>query len=169
VRGELIRVEGHRTATDLYRDGRLIFGSYQCRASGLVIVTPPGEEAQVDHGGGPMVRDRHSGRYPRTRLFVLMLGYRRKAVRPLIFQSNSRMWAELHERACRRLGGACRVIVLDNLGEGVLKPDIYDPAVNPLYRDLLAHYGAIAIPCRVAHENGVVSSAPKRSAYTGPA
>jgi hypothetical protein len=31
----------------------------------------------------------------------------------------------------------------------VLKPDIYDPALNPLYRDLLTHYGAVALPCRV--------------------
>jgi transposase len=42
-----------------------------------------------------------------------------------------------------------RVMVLDNLLEGVLKPDIYDPTLNPLYRDLLQHYGATALPCRV--------------------
>jgi hypothetical protein len=59
------------------------------------------------------------------------------------------VWAELHERAFRRLGGAVRVIVLDNLREGVLTPDIYDPALNPLYRDVLAHYGVVALPCRV--------------------
>jgi transposase len=41
------------------------------------------------------------------------------------------------------------VIVLDNLKEGVLTPDIYDPALNPLYRDVLAHYGVVALPCRV--------------------
>jgi hypothetical protein len=40
-------------------------------------------------------------------------------------------------------------VVLDNLKEGVLKPDIYDPGVNPLYRDVLAHYGAVAMPCRI--------------------
>jgi hypothetical protein len=39
--------------------------------------------------------------------------------------------------------------VLDNLREGVLTPDIYDPTLNPLYRDVLAHYGAVALPCRV--------------------
>ena len=71
-----------------------------------VIVTPPGEEAQVDYGSGPMVRDPHSGRYRRTRLFVLTLGYSRKAVRLLTFQSSTRTWAELHEQAFRRLGGA---------------------------------------------------------------
>lgn len=119
-------------------------------AACAVIVTPPGEEAQVDYGSGPMVRDPQTGRYRRTRMFVFTLGYSRKAVRLLTFQSSTRIWAELHEQVFRRLGGATRTIVLDNLGEGVLKPDIYDPALNPLYRDMLTHYGAVALPCRVA-------------------
>jgi hypothetical protein len=114
-----------------------------------VIETAPGEEAQVDYGDGPMVRDPHTGKYRRTRLFVLTLGYSRKAVRLLVFRSSSQTWAELHEKAFRRLGGCTRVIVLDNLREGVLTPDIYDPALNPLYRDVVAHYGAVALPCRV--------------------
>jgi hypothetical protein len=37
----------------------------------------------------------------------------------------------------------------DNLREGVLVPDVYDPALNPLYREALAHYGAVAMPCRI--------------------
>jgi transposase len=114
-----------------------------------VIVTAPAEEAQVDYGTGPMVRDPQSGKYRRTRLFVMTLGYSRKAVRLLVFHSNSRTWAELHEKAFRRLGGAVRVVILDNLKEGVLVPDIYDPTLNPLYRDVLAHYGAVAMPCRI--------------------
>ena len=61
------------------------------------------------------------------------------------------MWAALHEKTFRRLGGAPRVVVLDNLKEGVLKPDVYDAALNPLYRDVLAHYGVTALPCRVRH------------------
>ncbi|MGO9095736.1 MAG: IS21 family transposase [Bryobacteraceae bacterium] len=115
----------------------------------VVIETPPGEEAQVDYGSGPMVRDPATGRYCRTRMFVLTLGYSRKSVRLLTFRSSTRIWAELHERAFRRIGGLTRVVVLDNLGEGVLAPDIYDPTLNPLYRDMLAHYGAVALPCRV--------------------
>ena len=114
-----------------------------------VIETAPGEEAQVDYGDGPMVRDPNSGKYRRTRLFVLTLGYSRKSVRLLVFGSSSQIWAELHEQAFRRLRGVTRVIVLDNLREGVLQPDIYDPTLNPLYRDLLTHYGAVALPCRV--------------------
>jgi transposase len=115
----------------------------------VVIVTAAGQEAQVDYGTGPMVRDPESRKYRRTRLFVMTLGCSRKSVRLLTFRSSSRIWAELHERAFRRLGGATRIVVLDNLREGVLVPDMYDPALNPLYRDVLAHYGAVAMPCRI--------------------
>ena len=114
-----------------------------------VIETAPGEELQVDYGTGPMVRDGHTGKYRRTRLFVLTLGYSRKSIRLMVFGSSSQTWAELHEKAFRRLGGVTRVAVLDNLREGVLKPDIYDPTVNPLYRDMLRHYNVVALPCRV--------------------
>jgi transposase len=126
-----------------------------------VIVTAPGEEGQVDYGEGPMVRHPVTRKYRRTRLFVLTLGYSRKSVRLLTFESSARCWAELHEEAFRRLGGAPRVVVLDNLKEGVLRPDVYDPALNPLYRDVLAHYGAVALPCRVGDPNrkGKVESA----------
>jgi transposase len=114
-----------------------------------VIQTAPGEEAQVDYGDGPMVRDPTTGKYRRSRLFVLTLGWSRKAVRLLTFRSSSRIWAALHEEAFRRLGAAPRVVVLDNLKEGVVRPEWYDPMLNPLYRDVLRHYGVTALPCRV--------------------
>jgi len=116
----------------------------------VVIETAPGEECQVDYGEGPLVRHPATGKYRRTRLFVMTLGYSRKSVRLLVPHSSSRVWAELHEKAFRRLTGVARVVVLDNLREGVLAPDIYDPALNPLYRDVLRHYGAVGLPCRTA-------------------
>jgi transposase len=61
-----------------------------------IILTAPGEEAQVDYGSAPMVRDPQSGKYRRTRLFVLTLGYSRKSVRLLTSRSSVRIWAELH-------------------------------------------------------------------------
>jgi transposase len=122
-------------------------GSTEPQAVGI-IQTVAGEEAQVDYGSGPMVRDPQSGKYRRTRLFVLTLGYSRKSVRLLVWRSSSRVWAELHEQAFRRLGGCPRLVVLDNLREGVIVADIYDPTLNPL-RDVLAHYGVVAMPCRI--------------------
>jgi transposase len=126
-----------------------------------IIVTAPGEEGQVDYGTGPMVRHPVTGTYRRARLFVLTLGYSRKSVRLLTFASSAPRWAALHEESFRRLGGVPKVMVLDNLREGVLAPDIYDPTLNPLYRDLLAHYGATALPCRVGDPDrkGKVESA----------
>jgi len=115
----------------------------------VIIETKVGEEAQVDYGTGPMVRDPDSGKYRRTRLFVLALGWSRKSVRLLVFRSSARVWADLHEKAFRRLGGSPRVVVLDNLREGVLSADFYDAGLNPLYRDVLAHYGVTALPCKV--------------------
>ena len=114
-----------------------------------ILETRPGEECQVDYGTGPMVRDPDTGKYRRTRLFVLTLGCSRKCVRLLTFRSSAQVWAELHEKAFRRLGGTTRIVVLDNLREGVLSADIYDPRLNPLYRDVLAHYGVTALPCKV--------------------
>jgi transposase len=115
----------------------------------VVIETPPGREAQVDYGEGPMVRHPETGKYRRTRLFVMTLGFSRKSVRLLLWKSSSKTWAELHELAFRRLGGVTEIVVLDNLKEGVITPDVYDAAINPLYRDVLRHYGATALPCRV--------------------
>jgi len=78
-----------------------------------VIETAAGEESQVDYGSGPMVRHTHSGKYRRTRMFVLTLGYSRKSVRLLLLRSSAQVWAELHEKAFRRLGGTPRVVVLE--------------------------------------------------------
>ena len=60
-----------------------------------------------------------TGKYRRARLFVMTLGCSRKSVRLLTFKSSSKIWAELHEEAFRRLGGAPRVVVLDNLKEEI--------------------------------------------------
>jgi hypothetical protein len=108
-----------------------------------------------------MVRHPGTRKYRRARLFVFTLGYSRKAVRLLTFTSSAQRWAELHEETFRRLGGAPATVVLDNLKEGVLTPDIYDPILNPLFRDVLTHYGTVALPCRVHHANrkGKVESA----------
>ena len=96
-----------------------------------------------------LVGDPHAGRDRRTRLWACTLGSSRTSVRLVVWRSTTQIWAELHERAFRRLGGTVRVVVPDNLREGVLTPDIYDPTLTPLSRDVLAHDGVIALPCRV--------------------
>ena len=80
---------------------RRLRGSKLPQAAGS---SSPSQKAQVDYGSGPLVRDPQTGKYRRTRLFVLTLGYSRKSVRLLAWRSSARIWAELHEKAFRRLG-----------------------------------------------------------------
>ncbi len=113
----------------------------------------PGEEAQVDYGEGALTRVPGSSRYRRPRLFVMTLRYSRRCFRRVLWRSDQQSWARLHEQAWRYFGGACRYVVLDNLKEGVAKPDLYEPELNPVYAATLAHYGVIADPARVGDPN----------------
>ena len=128
----------------------------------------PAEEAQVDYGEGALTRDPVSGRYRRPRLFVMTLKYSRRSFRRVVWKSSTEAWARLHEEAWRFFGGSCRYVVLDNLREGVITPDLYKPELNRLYAAMLAHYGVVADPARVRDPNrkGTVENAIQHTQST---
>ena len=71
-------------------------------------------------------------------------------MRLLVLRSSTQIWAELHERAFRRLGGAVRVVVLDNLARGRaqaghLRPDT-QPALPRRARALRRRRAAVPRP-----------------------
>ena len=111
---------------------------------------PPGEEAQVDYGLGALTLKLGTNTYRRPRLFVMTLKYSRRCFRKVVWTSGQVVWAKLHEEAFRYFGGTTRYVVLDNLKEGVIKPDLYEPELNPVYASVLAHYSVVADPARVA-------------------
>ncbi len=121
----------------------------------------PGEEMQVDYGEGAPTRVPGGERYRKPRLFVATLRYSRRSFRRVVWTSGQQVWAELHEQAWRYFGGSTRYVVLDNLKEGVLKPDLYEPELNPVYAATLAHYEVVADPARVRDPNrkGTVENA----------
>ena len=121
----------------------------------------PGEEMQVDYGEGAPTRVPGSERYRKPRLFVATLRYSRRSFRRVVWKSGQQVWAELHEQAWRYFGGSTRYVVLDNLKEGVLKPDLYEPELNPVFAATLAHYEVVADPARVRDPNrkGTVENA----------
>jgi transposase len=127
----------------------------------------PGEEAQVDFGQGAPTRYRND-RYKRPWLFVMTLKHSGKSFRATVWKADQETWARLHEQAFHALGGCTRYVVLDNLKAGVLRPDLYEPELNPLYAALLAHYRVVADPCRVADPNrkGSVESAIQHTQST---
>jgi transposase/5S rRNA maturation endonuclease (ribonuclease M5) len=122
----------------------------------------PGEEGQVDYGKGASTLH-GSGKYRRPRLFVMVLKYSGRAFRKVVWKSSKETWCRLHEEAFRYFGGCPQYVTLDNLKEGVIEPDIYDPDLNPLYAALLEHYGVTADPARVRDSNrkGTVENAVK--------
>lgn len=128
----------------------------------------PGEEAQVDYGEGALTRVPGTDRYRRPRLFVMTLRYSRRSFRRVVWNSSQETWARLHEQAFRYFGGSTTYVVLDNLKEGVIKPDLYEPQLNPVYSAMLAHYGVVADPARVADPNrkGTVENAIQHTQNT---
>jgi len=108
----------------------------------------PGEEAQVDYGQG--AKTLHpTGKYRKPRLFVMTLKFSRRSFRKVVWKSSKETWSRLHEQAFRYFGGCTQYVVLDNLKEGVIKPDIYEPELNAVYAAMLDHYGVVADPARV--------------------
>ena len=100
---------------------------------------------------GPMVRHPETGKYRRTRLFVLTLGYSRKSVRLLTWKSSiadlgRAARAGLSPARRRRRASSCST----TSRRACSRRTSTTPTLNPLYRDVLAHYGVVALPCRVA-------------------
>ena len=139
---------------------------------GARAVRPAGVPArgggQVDYGEGALTRHPNSGRYRRPRLFVMTLRYSRRSFRKVVWKSSSEVWARLHEEAFRYFGGSVQYCVLDNLKEGVITPDIYEPELNRVYAAMLAHYGVVADPARVRDPNrkGTVENAIQHTQAT---
>ena len=134
-----------------------------------VIVTAPGEEGRRLRGR-PMVRHPDTGKYRRMRLFVFTLGYSRRASGCDLHVKHAALG-----RAARgdvsAAGRAVTVVVLDNLREGAHAGQ-YDPTLDPLYRDVLAHYGVVALPCasRIRSQGqGRVGDRPYPGRPQGPA
>ena len=132
-----------------------------------VLESLPGEESQVDFGEGALTR-LPNGKYRRPYLFVMTLKYSGKSFRKVIWKADQESWARLHEEAFRTFGGSVQYVVLDNLKQGVIRPDLYEPAINPVYAAMLAHYGAVADAARIADPNrkGTVENAIQHTQST---
>lgn len=111
----------------------------------------PGEEAQIDFGYLGSWLDPFNQHHLRLWAFLLILAHSRHTFLRVIARLDQRSWLECHVAAFTFLGGVPRRLVIDNLSSGVLKPDLYDPAMNRSYQQLADYYGTLIDPCRVAH------------------
>lgn len=109
---------------------------------------PAGEEGQVDYGKLGMVFDPETGRRRLLWAFVLVLAFsRHQFVRPT-FKMDQAEWVAAHVAAAEFFGGMPRRLVPDNLKNGVIKADLYDPKINQAYGEFAHHYGILIDPAR---------------------
>jgi len=110
----------------------------------------PAAQAQVDFGYAGLLVDPETGKPRRAWAFIMVLSYSRHRFVRFVFRQDSPTWIDCHLRAFRFFQGCPKTIVLDNLKDGVLKPDIYDPTLNRSYAELERHLGFVADPAKVA-------------------
>ena len=91
---------------------------------------PAGEQAQVDFGYAGLMRDPESGKLRRAWAFILILSHSRHRFVRFVFRQDNHTWLDCHIRALKFFGGCPTLIVLDNLKNGVLRPDLYDPGAS---------------------------------------
>jgi transposase len=108
----------------------------------------PGDEAQIDYGYLGRYYDKALERWRKVWAFVLVLAYSRHMYVKPVVSMDQRHWTACHVRAFEFLGAVPRRLVCDNLANGVLKADIYDPRLNRSYAELAEHYGCLIDPAR---------------------
>jgi len=111
-------------------------------------LTAPGEVAEVDYAQLGVWTDPRSGKRFKVYAFVMTMCFSRMHFVDVVFGCDQRSWVASHVAGFEFFGGAPRQIRMDNLKTGVLRADIYDPALNRAYAELGNHYGVLLDPCR---------------------
>ncbi len=110
-----------------------------------------GEAMEIDYGRMGMWTDPLGGRRWTVWAFVATLrASNTHFVRPVLHM-DQRTWITCHQEALAFSGGSAKFWICDNLKTGVLKADLYDPALNRGYRELAEHCGALIDPGRAFH------------------
>lgn len=120
---------------------------------------PPGEEAQIDftrlgYWMNPAVTCNavsSTGKKQMLYAFSMVLAYSRHMFIRAVTKCDLENWIRCHIEAFKYFGGVPGRLVIDNLKDGVLKSDLYDPLMNRTYAEMAHHYHAVVDPCREYH------------------
>lgn len=109
----------------------------------------PGQEIQVDYAKVGRLLDVETGRERTVYAFIGTLSHSRYKFVEFVYKQDQQSFAASHVRMFEFFGGVAKCLIIDNLKSGVIKPDRYDPELNPLYRDLAEHYGTFIDTARI--------------------
>lgn len=110
---------------------------------------PPGEESQLDYGYLGLWEDPLMGKRRRLWVFADVLSSSRHIFARAVPCMDQVAWLESHVVNFEFWDGTPHRVVLDNLKDGVVKPDLYDPKFNRGYEELAHHYNILIDPARV--------------------
>lgn len=112
----------------------------------------PGTHCEVDYAGnGIDWLDIKTGEIKTARIFVGVLCFSQKLFAYAAENEKKENWILSHRQMFESFGGVPRIVVCDQLKNGVQKSHLYDPDLNPDYVALAEHYGTAIVPARVRH------------------
>jgi transposase len=108
-----------------------------------------GDKMFVDYAGHKMEITRPmTGEKIKMEVFVAILPASQLTYAEASENQNQESFVRSTERAIRYFGGVPSVIVPDNLKSGVVKADIYEPDINPLFAEFAEYYRTAVMPAR---------------------
>ncbi len=109
-----------------------------------------GEKLFTDYAGDTLsLTNPRTGEISPVYIFVATLGASNYTYAEGVTSLDLPSWIASHVRALEFLGGVPHIIVPDNTKCAVLRPDRYEPDLNPSFAEMAAHYGTAVIPARV--------------------
>ncbi len=106
-----------------------------------------GQEAQVDFGTGARIKT-PEGKRRKTHVLRVVLSHSRKAYSEACFRQTAEDFLRVLENAFWHFGGVPKTVVVDNLKAAVLRPDWFDPDLNPKLQSFAQHYGTVILPTK---------------------
>jgi len=110
----------------------------------------PGAQVQIDYGKMGLLYDPIAKKNRTVYAFIGSLAYSRLKFVEFVYSQNQQSFTQSHVRMFNFFGGVPKVIYLDNLKTGVIKPDLYNPLINKAYAELSEYYECFLNPCRGA-------------------
>jgi transposase len=113
------------------------------------IELPAGEEAQLDYGKVGLHYDAKSGRKRVVNAFCMILSHSRLPFIQFVYSQKQDSFVGSIIDGFEHYDGVPERISIDNLKQGVIKPDLYDPKLNRTLLEMVEYYGVFIDPCRV--------------------
>jgi transposase len=120
-----------------------------------------GDKLFVDYSGDSLSYvERETGEVVPTQMYVSSWGASSYTYVEVTNTQKKEEWVMTHVRMQDYYGCVAGALVPDNLKSGVIKPNWYEPHLNPLYHEMAKHYGTVILPARVKHarDKAVVES-----------